>query len=228
MKAMNEMDMKYGFLFDLDGVLIDSEKEYTKIWSTVNAEYPTGVPSFESRIKGCTLDKILDDYFPDREIREKVVKRLYELEGKMHYEYLPGAVELLKELRKRNFPAALVTSSNDDKMRHLDEELPEIRSYFTTIITADLISKSKPDPEGYLLAAKKIDCDIKNSIVFEDSYQGVKAGRRSGAYVVGVKGTVADNLLEEYSDKLVGSLAEIKLDDLLNELKQRNLKIKNE
>lgn len=63
-----------GFLFDLDGVLIDSEKEYSKIWSQVNCEYPSGTPSLEKIIKGCTLDKILDDHYPDSEIRVKVVK----------------------------------------------------------------------------------------------------------------------------------------------------------
>lgn len=218
---MNNKDIKYGFLFDLDGVLIDSEKEYSRIWATVNKEYPTNEPSLESKIKGCTLDKILDDYYPETSIREKVVARLYELEGKMHYEFLPGAKELLLELRKRDLPIALVTSSNEDKMRHLDEELPGIRNYFDTIITADLISKSKPDPEGYILAARKLGCDTKNCFVFEDSYQGVKAGRNSGAFVVGVRGTVPSDLLKQHSDLLVNDLSEVDIDDILKEMKFR-------
>lgn len=206
---------KYGFLFDLDGVLIDSEREYSKIWATVNAEYPTGFEDLEIRIKGCTLDKILDDYYPDLMIRKKVVDRLYELESKMRYTYLPGAAELLRNLRIAGIPAAMVTSSNDDKMRHLDEELPDIRQYFSTIVTADKITKSKPDPEGYLLGASLIDRDINQCVIFEDSLQGVKAGRASGALVVGVAGTLDKDVLKPYSDIIVNDLSEIEIDNIL-------------
>lgn len=213
-----EKENKYGFLFDLDGVLIDSEREYSRIWATVNSEYPTGIPDLEIKIKGCTLDKILDDYYPDYAIRQKVVKRLYELEGKMHYEYLPGAYELLSELRRRSYPAAMVTSSNNDKMRHLDEELPDIRVFFETIVTADQIKKSKPDPEGYLKGAKLLDRDIKMCVVFEDSLQGVKAGNAAGAFVVGVAGTLPYDVLAPYSDIVVDDLSKIDLNDLIRQI----------
>lgn len=213
-----EKENKYGFLFDLDGVLIDSEREYSRIWATVNSEYPTGISDLEVKIKGCTLDKILDDYYPDYAIRQKVVKRLYELEGKMHYEYLPRAYELLSELKKKHYPAAMVTSSNDDKMRHLDEELPDIRGFFETIVTADQIKKSKPDPEGYLKGAKLLDRNIRMCVVFEDSLQGVKAGYAAGAFVVGVAGTLTREALAPYSDIVVDNLSEINLNDLIRQI----------
>lgn len=213
-----EMENKYGFLFDLDGVLIDSEKEYSRIWATVNSEYPTGIADLEVKIKGCTLDKILEDYYPDKSVRNAVVARLYELEGKMHYEYLPGAYELLSALRAGNYSAAMVTSSNDDKMRHLDEELPDIRNFFKTIVTADQIKKSKPDPEGYLKGAKLLDRDIENCVVFEDSLQGVKAGHCAGAFVVGVAGTLPREVLLPYSDIVVNNLSEINLNDLIRQV----------
>lgn len=208
-------EKKYGFLFDLDGVLIDSEKEYSKIWSTVNSEFPTGVPDLEIRIKGCTLDKILDDYYPDENIRNKVVRRLYELEGRMHYDYLPGAKEILVRLKELDIPASLVTSSNEDKMKHLDEELPDIKSFFKFIVTADIIKKSKPDPEGYLTGAKKINSDIKNCVVFEDSLQGVKAGYASGALVIGIVGTVPREMLSPYCDIVIDSLADITVEEII-------------
>lgn len=213
-----EKENKYGFLFDLDGVLIDSEKEYSRIWATVNSEYPTGVADLEVKIKGCTLDKILDDYYPDMATRKNVVDRLYELEGKMHYEYLPGAYELLSALKDGNYSAAMVTSSNDDKMRHLDEELPDIRSFFNAIVTADQITKSKPNPEGYLKGAELLERDIENCVVFEDSLQGVKAGKAAGALVVGVTGTLPREVLMPYSDMVVDSLAEIDLNDLIKRI----------
>lgn len=210
-----------GFLFDLDGVLIDSEKEYTRIWAQVNREYPTGVKSLESVIKGCTLDMILATHYPDDEVKKKVVNRLYELEGQMRYEYLPGARALLEALRRLAIPAALVTSSNDVKMAHLDEELPDIRSYFDFIVTADLISRSKPDPEGYLLGASRIGRDIRHCVVMEDSLQGVKAGHASGAFVVGVAGTLPAEVIAPYCDMVVTTLEGLDPVDLAEKAAQK-------
>lgn len=210
-----------GFLFDLDGVLIDSEREYSKIWAQVNREYPSGTESLEAVIKGCTLDKILADHYPDPEIREKVVTRLYELEKLMKYEYLPGAEALLKSLKKMQLPMALVTSSNDVKMAHLDEELPELRGMFDFIVTADLITKSKPDPEGYLLGAEKIGKDIRHCVVFEDSLQGVKAGHNAGSFVVGVAGTLPRDVISPFCDIVVDSLEEIDAGKLAQSLSER-------
>lgn len=212
---------KYGFLFDLDGVLIDSENEYSNIWSIVNSEYPSGVPNLEVVIKGCTLDKILNDYYPNDEIKKQVVTRLYQLEAEMHYEYLPGAYQLLCKLKEKDIPSALVTSSNDDKMKHLDEELPDIKHFFDFIVTADMITKSKPDPEGYLTGATHLNCDINNCVVFEDSLQGVRAGKSSGAFVVGVAGTLDRTVLEPYSDIVVDSLKEIDLEDILKRIDEK-------
>lgn len=212
---MNIDAIKTGFLFDLDGVLIDSEKEYSRIWARINSEFPSGKENLEVIIKGCTLDKILEDNYPNKEVQKKVVSRLYELESKMQYRWLPGAKELLSSLSSRGIPAVMVTSSNDDKMRHLDEELPEIRSYFSYIVTANQIRHSKPDPEGYLLGASEIGCLPEMCVVFEDSIQGVTAGFRAGSYVVGVAGTNPRHALEPWSDKVVDSLEEIDVDEIV-------------
>lgn len=209
------------FLFDLDGVIIDSEREYSRIWAAINREFPTGVPDLERVIKGCTLDKILEDFFPGTELRGKVVERLYELEGKMRYVYLPGAESLLDSLNNEGIPAVLVTSSNDDKMRHLREELPGLESKFRHIVTANQVSRSKPDPEGYLIGASMAGCRPQDCFVFEDSIQGVKAGRNAGSYVIGVAGTNPRSALEPYSDMVVDSLEEIDIYTLLNVRKDK-------
>ena len=215
--AVNEV----GFLFDLDGVLIDSERQYSLIWARINKEYPTGVENLETVIKGTTLSKILSDYFPDESIREKVKQLLHRLEMEMHYDYLPSAEEFLCELKKRKIPAALVTSSDEKKMNHLKEELPDILDYFDFVVTGDMVSSSKPSPEGYLLAASKINKKPKNCVVFEDSLQGVTAGRNAGAYVVGIAGTLPAQHLKPFSDIIVDTLAELDLDNLIHILNNR-------
>lgn len=205
-------------LFDLDGVLIDSERMYTKIWEAIEKEFPTGVENFAYKIKGTTLEDILDRYFPDPEIRKKVTNKIYRLEGMMIYGPKPGAMELLDSLKRRGIPLALVTSSNDLKMAHLWYDMPGLKGEFDTIITGDEVKESKPNPEGYLKAAAQVGIEPRRCAVFEDSLQGVKAGKAAGAYVVGVAGTLKAEDIAPYSDIVVDTLEGFDVDNLENEL----------
>lgn len=207
-----------GALFDLDGVLIDSESEYTKIWSEVHRRFPTPEPDMPHKIKGMTLDNILATHYPDPDVATQVRAALHELESQMTYRWLPGAREFVTSLIERGIPRALVTSSDNKKMQHLREELPELEGMMTTIVTADRITKSKPDPEGYLLAADLIGVPASRCAVFEDSLQGVKAGRASGAFVVGIAGTLPADVIRPYCDIVVNNLHEISIDNLISTL----------
>lgn len=196
-------------LFDLDGVLIDSETEYTRIWSEIGRRFNNPLPDFAQRIKGMTLDNILNTHFPDYSIHEEIKKVLHNLEFKMVYNWKPGAKELLEFLRDNGIPRVLVTSSDNLKMQHLKEERPDLLPLMSDVVTADRISRSKPDPEGYLLGASLAGTEAKDSLVFEDSLQGVKAGKNSGAFVVGVAGTLPESTLRPYSNIVVNQLTEI-------------------
>lgn len=210
-----------GFLFDLDGVLIDSESEYSRIWAQINKEFPTGVQNLELVIKGCTLTKILNDFYPDNNTGLQVSNRLHELENVMQYKYLPFAEEFLIALQEMEIPRALVTSSAKDKMNHLKEEIPDILDRFNVVVTAEFVTKSKPDPEGYLIAANKLEIHPKNCVVFEDSLQGVMAGKRAGAYVIGVEGTLPAETIRPYCDMVIKNFSEIMIQSLLNILSKR-------
>ena len=208
-----------GFLFDLDGVLIDSETEYSRIWDEIEGVYPTGIKDFALAIKGQTLNKILTDHYPHEGIRQDVTAMLHRLESEMEYRYCSYAEDFLNQLRERKIKTAVVTSSDEVKMAHLYRDIPDFREKVCVIIDASRVKKSKPDPEGYLLAAKELDCDIYNCIVFEDSVQGVKAGCHSGAFVVGMEGTKTRRELEPYSDIVVESFRQLDIDELISKLK---------
>lgn len=210
-----------GFLFDLDGVIIDSEIKYTEIWREINGIYPTGVAGMEYKIKGTTLDYILNTYFPDPVIQEKVTRLLYDKEQTMIYDYTKGARELLEKIKASGFPAALVTSSNDRKMERLWRQLPELEGYFNVIIDGSQVSHSKPDPEGYIKASEAIGVNSSECAVFEDSLQGVTAGKRAGAYVIGVAGTMPDDVMISGSDFFAETLDDVDLPHLCNILKSR-------
>lgn len=214
-------DIKTGFLFDLDGVLIDSETEYTRIWKEIDRRYPTGIENFAKKIKGMTLIEIVDQYFPEPDRKKAVPELLYDLESRMHYDWLPGARKLLEWLKDHNIPTVLVTSSNKVKMGYLHSKLPELESYFSIIVTGDNVTRSKPDPEGYLLGAELCGCNPENCVVFEDSLQGVKAGEAAGAFVVGVEGTLSADVIAPHADLVVKSLIEIDPKSIIDILKKR-------
>lgn len=197
------------FLFDLDGVLIDSESGYTLIWNEIERLFPTGVENFSQKIKGTTLESILSTYFPSPYVREEVEHLLYEMENKMAYDYTDGARLLLDKLKLLKFPAVLVTSSNDIKLQHLWLQHPEMLNDFIAVIDGDMVRKSKPDPEGYLLGASKTGLNPSKCVVVEDSLQGVKAGKAAGAFVIGVAGTLPAEVLAPHSNIVVHSLKEI-------------------
>lgn len=212
---------KIGFLFDLDGVLIDSESEYTRIWTEIDRRYPSGKENFAHRIKGQTLHKILIENYPDEATRKDVSDLLHELEGQMKYRYCKGAERLLDDLRERSLPSAVVTSSDELKMSHLYSDVPEFRFKINEVIDASKVTRSKPDPQGYLLGAEALNCDINHCAVFEDSLQGVKAGRASGAYVVGIIGTKTREELLPFSDVVIDSLDQVDIDKLAQLLAAR-------
>lgn len=208
------------FLFDLDGVVIDTERVYTCIWNKINDTFPTGVDNFSVRIKGTNLNSILSNYYPDADVRSKVEKMLYDEEKRMVYSYTHGAEDFLENLRRLGIRTALVTSSNDVKMHNLYRSLPELPDYFNIIINGDMVTESKPSPEGYLLAAHKLGIKPSRCIVFEDSLQGVIAGRRAGAAVCGVRGTVEENALLPYCDYIVDNLGQADMDEIINRLSE--------
>lgn len=211
---------KIGFLFDLDGVLIDSEREYTRIWTEIERRYPTGKDNFALIIKGQTLPKILNDHF-EESVRKDVNDLLHLLEEEITYSYCPGASGFIDDLHSRSAKMAVVTSSDAVKMAHLYQDLPEFKSKFNAIVDASKVKKSKPDPEGYLLGARHLGVDIAKCAVFEDSVQGVMAGKASGAYVIGLTGTKTREDLSPYADIIVDSLMEINIDSLSELLETR-------
>lgn len=202
-----EMTYRHAALFDLDGVLVDTEGVYTEFWAQIDREFPTGVEDFEHIIKGSTLARILDTYFIKAD-HDLILERLRRQEDEMQYRLFPNVLHFITGLRARGWGVAIVTSSNEVKMRHLFEQLPELQPLVDTLVTDGDVTHSKPDPEGYLLAARRLNCNPKDCTVFEDSLAGLEAGRRSGATVVGVATTNPRHALEGLADYIVDIVSE--------------------
>lgn len=138
---------KRGVLFDLDGVLIDSERIYSGFYDELGELYNIEEDNFSMAIKGSTIEQILSRYFPSPEASADVLRRINEFESGMEYPVCEGVPEFLAELKSRGIPMAIVTSSSDNKMVKLWQQHGELKDFFDTIVTGSDISRSKPDPE---------------------------------------------------------------------------------
>lgn len=205
-----------GVLFDLDGVLIDSEGTYTEFWSDVDRRYPTGIENFAFAIKGTTLPEILRN-FPDEATQRKIVDGLIEFQNNMRFRLFPETESFLDMLASNGIKMAIVTSSDDSKMERLYEQHPGFKERFDAVIDASQVTKSKPDPEGYLKGAEALGLSPDECVVMEDSLQGLKAARASGAKVVALSTTYPASRLEGMADLIVDNLGELSI-DILNKL----------
>lgn len=197
-----------GILFDLDGVLVDSEGEYTKFWGGMGERYGL-VPTFAADIKGTTIGEILLN-FPEAD-REWILGELHAFEADMQYPVYPGVMEFLRELKESGVPSAIVTSSDNVKMDRLFVRRPELRGMIDALVTGSMVTRSKPDPEGYLKGAELIGVPIERCYVFEDSMQGLQAGRSSGAKVIGIATTNPRSKVETIADLTLDSMDGISL-----------------
>jgi haloacid dehalogenase superfamily, subfamily IA, variant 3 with third motif having DD or ED len=188
---------KIAALFDFDGVVMDTESQYTVFWDKQGHKY-LDETDFGRKIKGQTLKQIFEKYFSGMDEEQvQITKELNKYESEMSYDYFPGVKEFIVDLRKNNVGTALVTSSDEKKMSNVYRVHPEIKDLFDHILTAECFTRSKPDPECFLLGMKLIGATAGNSIVFEDSLHGVKAGRDSGAKVIALATTNPESVLKD-------------------------------
>lgn len=200
---MNKERIIKAALFDQDGVVLDTEGQYTLFYEQIGREYHPETPDFAYRIKGQTLAEIFDRWFPDLQQQQEVRRRLDEWERNMNYTFIAGAREFIESLRAQGIPTALVTSSNLEKMKSVYRAIPDFTSLFNAILTAEDMTRSKPDPQGFLLAAQRLSVEPQEAWVFEDSINGLRAARASGAYVVGLATTNPRDKVQELADVVI-------------------------
>lgn len=194
-------------LFDLDGVLIDTEGAYTKFWDEMASKHDK--PStFAYDIKGTTLSSILDTHFP-AELHEEIENMVHDYENNMEFVLFPGVEKFINGLIERGVKMAIVTSSDDSKVNSLKKQLPNLTEAMNVIIDGSMVNRSKPHPEGYLMAATKLGVKPSRCVVFEDSLQGLESGRRAGAKVVGLITTNPAEKVLPLSDISIMSFEEI-------------------
>lgn len=201
---MNKRCFK-GALFDLDGVVFDTETQYSIFWGRQFREYYPGSLEMEKLIKGQTLTEIYEQYFPDSAIQQEITRRLDSFESNMEFNYIAGFEEFVSDIRANGVKTAVVTSSNIAKMDNVYSKRPEMKLYFDEILTSEDFEQSKPSPDCYQKAAARFGLGPDECVVFEDSFNGLKSGQSARMFVVGLATTNARQDIAQYSDFVVDS-----------------------
>jgi HAD superfamily hydrolase (TIGR01509 family) len=182
-------------LFDLDGVIVDSNPVHSACWR----EYlrrcgRTTAEDFDRRMFGRRNDDIVRDVFgwdldPAEVFRHGAEKeKLYrEMMCPVLEEHLVPGVRAFLE-RHRSLPMAIATNAEPANADFVVDS-GGLRQYFRVVINGEQVDRPKPDPEIYLRASELLSIPPANCIIFEDSVTGVEAARGSGARVVGLETT---------------------------------------
>ena len=189
-------------LFDLDGVILDTEGSYTAFWDDYGSRH-FSEKDFGLKIKGQTLVKILGDYFPEENERKSITDAINDFERNMSYPFVPGVENYIKSLKSNGIRTAVVTSSNLLKMDNVYRCHPGFREMFDMILTSEDFSESKPSPYCYLKAMKLFGAGPEDCVVFEDSLAGLQAARASGAFVTALTTTNPEEVVRNYADLVI-------------------------
>ena len=198
-------------LFDLDGVVFDTEPQYTEFWGSQCLEFHPDKPNLAKDIKGQTLTQIYDKYFSGelQDKQELITERLNDFERQMQFEYIRGFEKFISDLRYNGVKTAVVTSSNIPKMNSVYAIHQEFECLFDSILTAEDFAESKPSPDCYLKAAARLGVRTEECIVFEDSFNGLKSGQAAGMTIVGLSTTNAAAAIRPYSDIVISDYTDI-------------------
>ena len=209
---------KKAVIFDMDGVIFDTEKVYLDIWIEVFEKYGYKMTkelyvnvmgTGRKNVIKTFLENFGDDLPIEKMYEEKDNQLFYIIENQ-GIPLKEGVKELFSMLKEKNYKIALATSA---KRERVEKQIKDkwLKESFDAIVCGDDVEKGKPSPDIFLKAAKKIDVEPENCFVVEDSPAGIKAafsGGMKGIHVEDLK--AADEDILKYCEKNFENLQEIK------------------
>lgn len=209
---------KKAVIFDMDGVIFDTEKVYLDIWIEVFEKYGYKMTKeLYVNVMGTgrknVIKTFLENFGDDLPIEKMYEEKDNQLFYRIENQGIPlkeGVKELFSMLKEKDYKIALATSA---KKERVEKQIKDkwLKESFDAIVCGDDVEKGKPSPDIFLKAAKEIDVEPENCFVVEDSPAGIKAafsGGMKGIHVEDLK--VADEEILKYCQKNFKNLQEIK------------------
>ena len=189
--------MDFGFLFDWDGVVIDSHEQHNRSWERLSAEIHQPLPEgFFKTTFGMRNQSIFPLWMPHLAGDEGGIMALADQKEEMYREIirrdgieaLPGVKDFLKAARAAGIPTCVGTSTPRKNVETVIE-IAGLEDLFNDIVASEDVSHGKPNPEVFLKGAQKLGLPPGRCVVFEDAFVGIEAGKGGGMKVVGMATT---------------------------------------
>ena len=207
-------------IFDMDGLILDSERTVLSIWEQIGEKYgfsnirEYGI-SVIGKNKKATIDEFARVYGEPGDRYERELREIYNglaAEGKVPLK--PHTIELLSSMKNAGMKIAIASSSTREEVTSQMEMLGAL-PYFDTCVCGDQVTKSKPDPEIFLLACDALGIKPEEGVGLEDSFNGVRSCKASGLYTIMVPDIIQpDDEMKDLADVILPSLKDVQ--DFLN------------
>lgn len=209
------------FIFDLDGVITETSEYHFMAWKTVCKKIGYDLTRKKNEeLKGVNRNKCLDMIMEWAKIRlsEKEIESLLETKNNIYKDYIKdlnendvceGVLNFINEAIKNNIKIALYSASRNAKRILCQLKIIDL---FTVIIDGNNVSNTKPDPEGFKIAADLTKTNTKYCVVFEDSISGIEGANKLNMYTVGIG---SRDVLKN-ADVVYKGFKNLKIKDIIN------------
>lgn len=205
-------------IFDMDGVIIDSEPINTALAIKTIAHFGNSITSEEmEKYAGSTMKVIFSSIKENKHLVATVEEITTYMQASMlrnlaeeDIEPIAGIRELLITLKEKNIPTAIASSSPKNMIEAVVEKF-KLQEYFTYLVSGYEVKHSKPNPEIYLVTAKKLGIAPSDCVVIEDSKNGVNAAKNAGMTCIGFRNLNSGKQDISRADTIVDSITEINL-----------------
>lgn len=196
---MSKFENVHAIVFDMDGVLLDSETVCDRTWAMAFKELGLSVDnSILMDCIGCNkvdsariLREHLGQNFNSERFLERTSYFFHQIEGTEGVPLMPYVTEALEYLSKK-YVLCVASSTREESVRRLLTK-GGIINYFKTFTTGDMVTHSKPNPEIYLMACKSIGFEPSECVAIEDSYNGVRSAVAAGIRTIMIPDKLAPN-----------------------------------
>jgi len=210
------MNSQLGAIFDMDGVLVDSYRAHLASWNVMLAEHGRAVSEAEfAATFGRTSREIIAAIRPDRRLSDGQIAALDARKEEAFREIIarefpvmPGAAELLRALDGDGFALAIGSSGPPENVQLVLDRLG-LRRLFGAVVTGRDVTRGKPDPQVFLLAAERLGIPPARCVVVEDAPLGIAAAKAAGMASLGVASTGRTRQMLAAADLVVDSLGEL-------------------